>query len=101
MVSVLKRNSDTLLRVIEERIKPGTTIISDCWKAYDCLKDHGYVHLKVNHSITFVDPDTGAHINAIESMWRHAKAFIGNYSKYGYLQGNQNYFLFNLYSFIH
>ena len=30
-------------------------------KAYDCLTDEGYSHLSVNHSLNFVDPDTGAH----------------------------------------
>jgi len=32
MVPVENRNAATLLAVIKEWIKPGTTIISDCWK---------------------------------------------------------------------
>ena len=34
--------------------------MSDMWKAYDCLQDEGYNHLTVNHSLNFIDPDTGA-----------------------------------------
>ena len=74
MVAVEERGRDTLLPIIKEWIEPGTTIISDYWKAYDCLNDNGYRHLKVNHSLCFEDPDTGAHTNAIESSWRAAKA---------------------------
>ncbi|CAL4115802.1 unnamed protein product, partial [Meganyctiphanes norvegica] len=72
-VPVERRDSATLLEVIKARIAPGTTIISDCWKAYDCLGDEGYLHLKVNHSLNFVDPDTGTHTNTIERLWRSAK----------------------------
>uniref|UniRef100_A0A915IQ30 Transposase n=1 Tax=Romanomermis culicivorax TaxID=13658 RepID=A0A915IQ30_ROMCU len=49
------------------------TIILDFWKAYDCLQDEGYEHLKVNHSFHFKDPDTGAHSNSMESLWHAAK----------------------------
>ena len=44
------RSSATLVPIIKEFIKPGTTIYSDCWKAYDCLKNKGYIHETVNHS---------------------------------------------------
>jgi len=44
---LLIRKSETLLALITEWILPGTTIISDCWRSYDCLEDEGYVHLKV------------------------------------------------------
>ncbi|KAK9694844.1 ISXO2-like transposase domain [Popillia japonica] len=73
MVPVEQRGTNTLLPIIKQWIKPGTTIISDCWKAYDVLHQEGYEHLKVNHSITFKDPETGAHTNSIESSWRAAR----------------------------
>jgi len=30
---------------------PGTTILSDCWKAYNSLSVEGYLHETVNHSV--------------------------------------------------
>jgi transposase-like protein len=81
MVPVEDRTKDTLLAIIKDYIKPGTTIYSDCWKSYDCLKDEGFVHCTVN-SINFVDPESGAHTNGIESSWRHAKRFMPHYSRW-------------------
>ena len=76
-----KRDRDTLTEIIVKWIKPGTTIMSDCWKAYDKLEEIGYHHLKANHSINFVDRDAGAHTNSIESTWRHTKRFCPEYSR--------------------
>jgi transposase-like protein len=53
-VPVERRDKYTLLECIKKWIKPGTTIYSDCWKAYDCLDDEGYIHHTVNHSVEFV-----------------------------------------------
>ncbi|KAL7723132.1 hypothetical protein ACLKA6_012432 [Drosophila palustris] len=61
IVPVESRNTDTLLAIIRERIEDGSTIISDCWRAYNCLESEGFVHQTVNHSINFVDPETQAH----------------------------------------
>ncbi|CAI6357371.1 unnamed protein product [Macrosiphum euphorbiae] len=55
--------------------------MSDCWKSYDCLKDESYTHLTVNHSIEFKNPDTGAHTNNVEWMWRLAKASMSQYCR--------------------
>jgi hypothetical protein len=63
----------------KDNIKPGTTIINDYWKAYDCLNKEGFEHLKVNHSLNFVDPDSGAHTNTIESTWRALKKSLPKY----------------------
>jgi hypothetical protein len=75
------RDRVTLIPIIKDWILPGTTIISDCWKPYDSLGDEGYQHLKVNHSITFKDPETGACTNSIESSWRHAKVVMPQYRR--------------------
>jgi hypothetical protein len=55
-------------------IKPGTTIISDCWKAYNGIDGMGmnYVHHAVNHSKEFVDA-AGNHTNNMEASWRTIK----------------------------
>lgn len=63
---------------MQDWIEPSTTIISDYWKAYDCLSHQGYIHLKANHSMNFKDPETGAHTNAIESSWRAVKAITSS-----------------------
>ena len=64
-----RRMKEELLRVIKEWVLPGFRIMFDCWKAYDCLTDEGFEHLRVNHSMNFKDPDTCAHTNSIEGTW--------------------------------
>lgn len=34
---------------------PGKLIVSDCWKSYSKLSEHGYHHETVNHSKEFVN----------------------------------------------
>ena len=62
-----QRDKGTLLPIIQAHILPGTCVMSEMQKAYDCLKDEGYTHLTVNYSLNFVDPDTGAHTQRIEN----------------------------------
>ncbi|XP_011345294.1 uncharacterized protein LOC105283873 isoform X2 [Ooceraea biroi] len=50
LVPVPDCTGETLLGVIKEWILPGTTIMSDCWKSYNCLNNEGFQHLTVNHS---------------------------------------------------
>ena len=52
---------------------PGTTIISDCWKAYCKLEKYGYTQKTVNRSKEFVN-DNGDCTNKIEGHWRQTKA---------------------------
>ena len=70
LVPVERRDKETLLPIIRAQILPGTRVMSDLWRSYDCLKDEGYEHITVNHSLNFVDPDTGAHTQDIENTWR-------------------------------
>lgn len=84
LVPVEKRDKETLIPLIKKYILPGTKIISDCWKAYQCipkLEGFNYVHETVNHSKTFKDPVTGAHTNTIEGMWRHVKVRLPSYRR--------------------
>jgi hypothetical protein len=69
------------MTIIRDWIKPSTTVISDCWGVYRNLDSQGYTHSTVNHSIHFLDPDTGDHTNNIESMWQSAKVFLGQYNR--------------------
>ena len=66
---VENRSAWTLIPLICKHILPGTTIISDEWRAYSCLDILGFPHLTVNHSEHFTDPSTGASTNLIESIW--------------------------------
>ena len=73
LVAVNKRDAATLLPIIQNYIRPGTTVVSDLWGAYNTVANLGYQHLTVNHSINFVDPVTHATTNHVESMWARAK----------------------------
>ena len=70
---VLRRNAYLLIPIIQRYIPPGTTVINDLWSGYRRLNEFGYTHLTVNHSQNFVDPQTGANTNAIESLWSKVK----------------------------
>jgi len=116
IIPVEDRSQDTLLPIIQEYIADGTTIYSDCWKAYDCLGKKGYVHMSVNHSLHFKDPETGVHTNTVEGMWNQVRRGLpkfGTRKEYydTYLAefivrnrfGNENffdYFISNLHKFV-
>ncbi|HDZ25554.1 MAG TPA: IS1595 family transposase [Candidatus Aminicenantes bacterium] len=68
----------TLMKVIEENVKPGTHINTDLYPAYKSLPKRGYKHSTVNHTYRFVD--NGAHIQNIECFWSMLKrGLIGVY----------------------
>ena len=60
MVAVPDRSAPTLLNVINDKIEPGSVVMSDCWRGYSGLKNNDmYRHLTVNHRLNFVDPESG------------------------------------------
>ncbi|KAK0066001.1 transposase-like protein, partial [Biomphalaria pfeifferi] len=83
---------ETLLQIIKERILPGTTIMSDCWCSYDCLNSEGYRHQTVNHTYNFVNPETKAHTQHVERLWREVRWKAGN--KRHHMFGHLMEFLF-------
>ncbi len=80
LCKVHRRDAPTLMGLIKRWIRPGSIIMSDCWKAYDGIAHQGFQHLKVNHKLTFKNPETGACTNLIEGSWLHVKK---NLPKYG------------------
>ncbi|VDN58144.1 unnamed protein product [Dracunculus medinensis] len=67
MEEVPDRSAKTLLTVITENVKEGTTIYSDCWRSYTTeeLNETGFEDLKINQKYNFVDPKM--------DIWRNKK----------------------------
>ncbi|CAF0782874.1 unnamed protein product [Brachionus calyciflorus] len=70
------RDGETLLALINKHVSKGSTIITDCWKIYNGLENDGFEHLRVNHNYNFVDQNTYAHTQTIESNWRPLKKLL-------------------------
>jgi len=83
LIPVSKRDKATLVPLIEKHIAPGSIIESDQWLAYRDLSTMGWVHRDVNHSTNFVDPETGANTQGVESFWNLIKR------KVKFVQGSQ------------
>lgn len=69
MVVALDRTKETLLNAIMENVRPGSVIVSDCWKSYDCLEDEEFVQLAINRKYNFHVPATGDHTHSVDGMW--------------------------------
>jgi transposase len=71
----------TLRPIILGRIDPKSIVATDKWRGYDGLVDVGYdKHIRVNHSKTFVNGKTHAHINGIESFWSFTKRRLAKFN---------------------
>ena len=79
---VERRNRQTLDPLINQHLRPHSTVWSDQFKAYFHLKELENVdsHLTVNHSVHFLDPETGVHTNGIEGLWGRMKLFLSKKS---------------------
>ena len=74
---VEERLAEGLIPMIKFFILPGSMIISDGWEVYSSISEEGYHHMTVNHSIEFVNKDSGACTNTIESTWQALKNRAG------------------------
>ncbi|CAF0747971.1 unnamed protein product [Brachionus calyciflorus] len=73
---VPNRKAETLLAIIYDHVLPGSIVYSDKWSSYNKISelyDNQNVHKTVNHSLNFVDPETLACTNKIESLWNTVK----------------------------
>ncbi|KAG0438449.1 hypothetical protein DMUE_3079 [Dictyocoela muelleri] len=51
------RSSSTIIPLILENILPNIIIVTDCWRAYNRLREYSdFEHLTVNHSLNFQIP---------------------------------------------
>ncbi|KAG0433017.1 hypothetical protein DMUE_5452 [Dictyocoela muelleri] len=74
-----RRNSQTLLPIIEDVCRPGTIIYSDECAAYRGINNSlGLEHSTVNHTIHFVNLVTNVHTQHIESYCNKCKKKIKN-----------------------
>ena len=69
---VKTRSASELIPLIQAVILPGSTIISDEWRAYRGLSKLGFTHKTVNHSEAFRNED-GDNTNLIEGIWSHLR----------------------------
>ncbi|KAG0427267.1 hypothetical protein DMUE_5915 [Dictyocoela muelleri] len=67
------RKRKTLEEILKAIVVSSTLIVTDQANAYNKLSDIGFKHFTVCHKRNFVDPDTGAHTQTIESLWNHFK----------------------------
>lgn len=81
LATVDSRDEQTLMKVLQDNVLPGTHVITDCWKSYNNLEKYGYQHSTVNHSQNFVDPVSGAHTQNIEREWREVRARIPRFGR--------------------
>ena len=77
-----RKNRSTLEPLIIKHIRKGSTIISDCWGAYNPIESlcdidgesMNYKHLTVNHRVGCVNPTTRTiHTKAAERFWGNLK----------------------------
>jgi len=72
-VQVDDRKRETLESLLERYVHKESVIYSDCWRAYSHLSSIFAGHSTVNHSVTFVNRETGTHTNTIEGNWAGVK----------------------------
>jgi transposase len=66
-----------LLPLITKKVKPGSKVCSDTWRAYTGLATKGYIHRTVEHKTgEYVKGKN--HINGLEGFWGYLKRQLAN-----------------------
>ncbi len=58
--------TETLLRIIKEKVKPDSIVYTDTWSRYKAIELSDIHHERINHSVEFVEENN--HINGIENF---------------------------------
>lgn len=72
------RKKATLVRNIERFVRPGSTIVTDCWTGYQTLRQLGWDHIAINHRRAFHD-FYGNTTNEVETYWTILKRTLRAY----------------------
>ena len=73
------RTRSVLIPIINNNIHRATKIISDNYVVYHTLRDMGWDHEMVNHSMEFVESwDRNVHTEGIEGTWMHVKRWLNH-----------------------
>lgn len=67
--------------ILRKYVRSGSKILSECWRAYKTVQQHGYIHYQVNHRWYFIHPQWGAHTQHIERSWRTYKENLYRYKR--------------------
>lgn len=70
-------SSDTLRKIIKERVNENARVYTDKFRSYNSLIINGYNHIKIDKEKTFANGKR--HINSIESFWAYAKERLAKY----------------------
>lgn len=70
VVIVEERTRETLIGVLRDWIRPGTTIVSNCLKKYNCLEDDEFMTFSSNNAIEFELPANSLQTKNIDRAWR-------------------------------
>ena len=77
-VTIPNARSETLIPIIESKIRPDSIVYTDSFKAYDILDVSDFHHLRIKHSKLFAEDRN--HINGIENFWNQAKRHLRRYN---------------------